>query len=206
MSNPHQATKDFEKALCDFTGAPYAVAVNSCTMAILLCHEWYLKDWPRNERKEFKFSTPRHTYVSVPMCALIAGATPSFRDVEWLGSYRIYPSHTHDCARMFTSGMYKAGQFQCLSFHASKILGDTQGGAILHDNPDADAWLRRARFDGRTEGVAPKDDTFNQIGFHCYLSPDISARLLWKLSVLPKHNDPLPNDEYPPLDEMEIFK
>ena len=27
MSNPHQVTKDFEQALCEYTGAPYAVAV-----------------------------------------------------------------------------------------------------------------------------------------------------------------------------------
>ena len=94
----------------------------------------------------------------------------------------------------------------CCSFHASKTLGDTQAGCILHDNHEADAWLRRARFDGRTEGVAPKDDTFTQIGYHCYMSPDVAARLLLKLAVLPKHNEPLPNDDYPDLSTMEIFK
>lgn len=94
----------------------------------------------------------------------------------------------------------------CVSFHASKILGDTQGGAILHDDDEADAWLRRARFDGRTEGVAPKDDTFTQVGWHCYMSNDVAARLLLKLSVLPKDNAPLPNDDYPDLSKLEIFK
>ena len=94
----------------------------------------------------------------------------------------------------------------CLSFHASKTLGDTQGGAILHDSPEADAWLRRARFDGRAEGVAPKDDTFTFAGWHCYMSPDIAARLLWKLASLPRHNEPLENDDYPDLSTMECFK
>jgi hypothetical protein len=65
----------------------------------------------------------------------------------------------------------------CVSFHWSKTLGGVpQGGAILHDDEEADAWLRRARFDGRTEGVAPKDDTFTLIGWHCYMSPTTSLR------------------------------
>jgi dTDP-4-amino-4,6-dideoxygalactose transaminase len=102
--------------------------------------------------------------------------------------------------------MYLEGEMQCVSFHWTKILGDTQGGAILHDNDEADAWFRKARFDGRTEGVAPKDDQFDMIGYHCYISPDVSARLLAKLSVLPKHNADLPNDEYPDLSKFEVFK
>lgn len=102
--------------------------------------------------------------------------------------------------------MYKQGQFQCVSFHASKILGDTQGGAILHDNAEADEWLRRARFDGRTEGVAPEDDRIDMLGWHCYLSPDVAARLLWKLSVLPEHNTDLPNSDYPDLSTFQIFR
>jgi len=98
------------------------------------------------------------------------------------------------------------GGFHCVSFHASKILGDTQGGAILHDDPVADKWFRKARFDGRTEGVHPTDDTFDVLGYHCYMSPDVAARLFLKLSVLPKDNEDLPNDDYPALDQMEIFK
>ena len=36
MSKSFQVVRDFEAALCEYTGAPYAVAVNSCTMALLL--------------------------------------------------------------------------------------------------------------------------------------------------------------------------
>ena len=129
--------------------------------------------------------------------------------------YQLRPLPVWDSARRFSSKMYECisqceagatGQMVCVSFHASKILGDTQGGAILHDSYEADAWLRRARFDGRTEGVAPKDDTFTQIGYHCYMSPDVAARLLLKLYSLPLHNEPLPNDDYPDLSTLEIFK
>ena len=202
--NPHQPTKDFENALCKYTGAPYAVAVNSCTMALLLAVAWHGRKWIA--RKYMEINIPRRTYVGVPMSIIHAGGRPTFRDEDWLGSYQLKPLPVWDSARWMTSGMYNAGQMQCLSFHTTKTLGDTQGGAILHDSPEADAWLRRARFDGRTEGVAPKDDDFQQIGFHCYISPDVSARLLLRLHSLPMHNAPLPNDPYPDLSTMEIFK
>ncbi len=171
-------------------------------MALLLSCAW---------RKQLNSTYPSHieipsrTYVSVPQSIIHAGYKVKFNNNEWIGQYKLEPLPIWDSARRFTSGMYSHG-IQCVSFHASKILGDTQGGAILHDDPEADVWLRKARFDGRTEGVAPKDDNFDIIGYHCYLSPDVAARLLLKLSALPEHNKDLPNDDYPSLDEMEIFK
>ena len=209
MSNPHQATKDFESALCEYTGAKYAVTTNSCTMALLLAVAWHLLG--KGGLSEAPIPTlaieiPGRTYASVPMSIIHAGGGVIFRDEEWSGAYQLKPLPVWDSARRFTSGMYQAGQFQCVSFHATKILGDTQGGAILHDSAEANAWFRRARFDGRTEGVAPKDDNFTQIGWHCYISPDVSARLLLKLYSLPKHNADLPNDDYPDLSKWGIFQ
>lgn len=225
--NPHNVTQEFEAALCAYTGAPYAVAVTSCTMALLLAVAWHVRA-PQpfragNKVYELRESVeiPKRTYVSVPMSIIHAGGRPTFRDEDWVGAYQLKPLPVWDSARWFTSGMYKgriiplrggafnrdcSGQMVCVSFHMAKTLGDTQAGAILHDSAEADAWLRRARFDGRTEGVVPKDDTFAQIGWHCYLSPDVSARLFWKLSVFPKHNEPLQNDDYPDLSAMGIFK
>jgi dTDP-4-amino-4,6-dideoxygalactose transaminase len=226
--NPHQVTRDFELALCEYTGAPYAVAVTSCTMALLLAVAWHVEKRkpvsPIALRPEIEI--PKRTYVSVPQSIIHAGGRPVFRDSIWFGAYQLKPLPVWDSARYFTSGMYYSklwntelqphepgihsvdgsGAMLCVSFHTSKILADTQGGAILHDSAEADAWLRRARFDGRTEGVAPKDDRFDMLGWHCYLSPDVAARLMWKLSVLPKHNEPLPNDAYPDLSQMEIFR
>lgn len=225
MSNAHQVTKDFEAALCEYTGAPYAVAVSSCTAALTLAVGWGLKT-PRhvsignfcddNSRVMVvnnTVSSPKCTYVSVPQAIIHAGGRPVFRDEKWRGWYQLEPLDVWDCARLFTSGMYRStssyrGHMQCVSFHASKILGDTQGGAILHDNAEADAWFRRARFDGRAEGVAPKDDKGIILGWHCYLSPDVSARLLMKLTAanFPRHHEPLPNDAYPDLSLLECFK
>ena len=200
--NPYQVVRDLERAVCEYTGAPYCVTVNSCTMAILLAARWCLDRMPRHTEVEI----PRRTYVSVPMSIMHAGAQVEFRDEEWQGAYQLKPLPVWDSARRFTSGMYRAGEMQCVSFHATKILGDTQGGAILHDDIQADAWLRRMRFDGRTEGVTPKSDYFRELAYHCYMSADVAARLLLRLHSLPMQNADLPNDDYPDLSTIELFR
>jgi dTDP-4-amino-4,6-dideoxygalactose transaminase len=214
--NPHQVTKDFEKAIGEYTGAPYVVCVNSCTMALLLAVAWHT----RNDIDGIDIEIPKRTYVGVPMSIIHAGGRPTFRDEEWLGWYQLKPIPVVDSARFFSAGMYseishelvmKRDQiipppFICVSFHASKILGIEQGGAILLDDPEADMWLRRARFDGRVEGVAPKDQKEWMVGWHCYMNPSTAAQGLLKLHSLPRHNAPLPNDPYPELDKLDIFK
>jgi dTDP-4-amino-4,6-dideoxygalactose transaminase len=208
MFDPYQVVRDFEAAVAAYTGAPFVVSVNSCTMALLLACSWVKYKHPKPAHRDAWnwLEIPAKTYISVPMSIIHAGFNVVFRDEEWSGSYQLKPLPVWDSARRFTSSMYQPGQMQCCSFHSSKILADTQGGCVLHDNPEADAWLRKARFDGRTEGVSPKDDTFDMLGWHCYLSSDVAARLLLKLSVLPEVNSDLPNDDYPDLSKCEIFK
>ena len=207
LRGPFQVVRDFEQAIADYTGAPYAVAVNSCTMALTLAVAWHLRETSLKQCIEI----PKRTYVSVPQAIIHAGGHPTFRDYEWEGRYQLAPLPVWDSARHFTSGMYSpmirgVDGALCVSFHASKTLGHSQGGAILHNDPEADAWYRRARFDGRSEGVAPHQDTFPMLGWHCYMSPDVAAALLLKLHSLPSYNEPLPNDPYPDLSTLEIFR
>lgn len=223
-ANPYQVVKDFEQAICEYTGAPYAVTTMSATMALLLAVAWHLREvnpWLKacekkvaenlppefpDFRLRYQVEIPKRTYVSVPMSIIHAGGRPTFRDEEWVGEYQLKPLPLWDSARLFTRGMYRPSQMQVVSFHWSKILGIQQGGAILLDDPEAAAWLRRARFDGRTEGVPVKDDIFDFIGWHCYLSPEIAAEGMQRIGLIQKHNDPLPWDDYPDLSQMEIFK
>lgn len=208
MSNPYQVTRDFEKALCDYTGAKYAVALNSGTAAILLSVQWYVESMIRLEGPGFvpTVEIPRRTYVSVPCAIKQAGAKLEWRDEDWRGAYRLKPTLVWDCARMFTSGMYVPTIFQCVSFAAAKILGAEQGGAILHDNDEADKWFRKMRFDGRTEGVDPLQDTFDVVGYHCIMIPSVAATLLVRLHHLPKHNEDLGFHDYPDLSKHEAFR
>jgi dTDP-4-amino-4,6-dideoxygalactose transaminase len=208
MTSPYQVVKDFEQAVGEYTGAPHVVSAMSCTAALLLAVAWCLDRTGglKDRRYPAIVEIPRRTYVSVPMSIIHAGGIPTFRDEEWVGAYQLKPLPVWDCARRFTSGMYRAGEMQCVSFHWSKILGIQQGGAILLDDPEAAAWLRRARFDGRTEGVAVKDDTFDFVGWHYYLSPEIAAEGLQRIGLIPKHTADLKNDDYPDLSTLEIFR
>jgi dTDP-4-amino-4,6-dideoxygalactose transaminase len=194
--NPHQATKDFEAEIAKYCGSRYAVAVNSCTAALLICCAYHKVD---------VVEIPRLTYVGVPQSIINAGGRLAFRDEDWQGVYQLKPYPIWDAARRTTAGMYRRGSFMCLSLHVSKVLGVDQGGVILHDSPEADPILRRMRFDGRGEGVHPRHDQFTR-GFHCYLSPNVAAQALWKLSTLPMFNDDLPNSDYSDLSKAAVFR
>lgn len=188
MSIAFRVVRDFEQALCDYTGARYAVTTNSCTNALLLCLKY---------KQVRNVWIPKYTYVGVPQSIINAGAAVRFDDRDWRGSYSLNPYPIYDSARRFTSGMYRGG-FECVSFHVSKILGIDRGGAILLNDDAAYYMLRRMRYDGRAEDVDPKDDKFVR-GWQCYMSPGTAAEGLRRLSYLPKHNDDLPNSDYPDL-------
>ncbi len=199
--NPYQVTRDFERLLCQYTGAPFAVAVNSCSAALLLAVQYFC-----GYTKGMEVEIPKHTYISVPMSIIHAGAWPTFRDEQWRGAYQLKPLPVWDCARRFTSGMYVPGQFQCISLAANKILGIEQGGAILHDHAGADEWFRRMRFDGRAEGVDPAEDTFPVVGHHCLMLPSIAAQALLRLYHFPQSVGDMPDYPYPDLSKLRIFK
>ena len=122
--NPYQVVEDFEAALCEYTGAPYAVTTTSCTMALLLACAWHIELFHNRE-----ITIPKRTYVSVPMSIIHAGGKVLFRDEEWTGTYQLWPYPIWDSARRFTSDMYRKGRHDCLSFHWGKILGIQQGGS-----------------------------------------------------------------------------
>lgn len=196
--NIYQPVLDFEKALAEYCGSKYAVVVDSCTNALLLCCSYH-------EVKEV--TIPKHTYNGVPMAIIHAGGKVKFCDEEWQekGWYPLAPYPIYDSARLLTSNMYEGG-FVCVSFHWGKTLNLGQGGAILHDSKEAKEWFERARFDGRRPGVPPKDDDFI-LGWHCNMSPANAAEGLTRLHFLPKHNDPLPEEKgYADLSKFKVFK
>lgn len=195
--DPFKVVRQFEAALCEYTDAPYAVTTTSCTMALLLACAYVMVD---------EVEIPNRTYIGVPMSIVHAGGRPRFSPDNWRGAYELGTTGIWDCARRFTSGMYEPGTMQCVSFHWSKILGIGMGGAILHDDPEADRILRQMRFDGRSERVPANVDEARVLGWHAYMTPELAAAGLVRLSLLPEHNDDLPNSDYPDLAEMEIWQ
>jgi dTDP-4-amino-4,6-dideoxygalactose transaminase len=188
--NPHSVTRLLEIALQSYTGAPFVSCVNSCTMALELALLW--QRYLNHESYPVYLTIPSRTYVSVPQSIVRAGFEVDYVDYPWEGEYQLNPLPVWDSAKRFTSGMYRKGQFQCVSFHVAKIFGDTQGGAILHDDPEAQGFFREARFDGRTAVVPLRKERISlpaEYTRHCYMSPDVAVRLLNHFQYLPEKNE-----------------
>lgn len=206
MKNPYTIISDFEQAMAEYTGAPYAVAIDSCTNAIKLSLLWIAQ----NEAHSPQITIPSKTYLSVPMSIIQAGMTPIFDKREetnnWSGEYQLKPFRVWDSAKRLTSGMYRPKQFQCLSFHVKKRLNIGKGGMILTDNKEAVEWFKRMRYEGRGE-VFYKEDDITMIGFNHYMTPEQAARGLVLLQQLPKDLPDIgePGD-YKDLTEYTVFK
>lgn len=212
-NNPYNIVRMFEDEIANYTGAPYAVSCDSCTNAIFLCLEWYKRQaWSkyplRNANEKWEdVIIPRHTYLSVPQSILHAGFQPVLEDIEWCGEYQLKPLPIWDSAKRFTSGMYRPGQMQCLSFHIKKHLKLGKGGMILTDDPEAVKWLKKARYEGRTESYSSNETDVEFLGWNMYMEPTIAAKGLTLMQAFPKDNPDLPeNPPYKELDKYSIFK
>lgn len=191
-----QVVRDFETAVAEYTGASYAVALDSCTNALFLCCKYLQVD---------EVTIPSNTYVSVPCSVIHAGGKINFKDYDWQGIYQLEPYPIYDAAKRFTSGMYLPGNFMCLSFHCKKLLNIGRGGMILTDNKDAVDWFKQARFDGRHE-CSLLSDTFEMIGWNFYMTPEQAARGLWLMTTLiEKHNEDLPIEGYNDLSQYKMY-
>lgn len=202
MINPHNITVEFEKALCEYTGSPYAVAVDNCSNALFLALMWYR----RQNEKVTTISIPKHTYPSVPCEIIHAGLKVNFANSpEYLtGAYNLFPSNVYDCALRFTHGMYVNGQIQCLSFTGPyKHLKLGKGGAILTDDVDAYNWFKRSRFSGRRE-CSYHDEHIDMLGWNFYMMPEIAARGVLLLSGMQKDNEDL-QLKYPDLSKFKVY-
>jgi len=205
----HRITEQFEAKLCDYTGAPYAVAVDNCSNALFLALKW----WADNVAEfPHAITIPKHTYVSVPCEIIYAGMGVRFHDSnEYLtGAYQLQPTNIYDSALSFTADMYHKGSFMCLSFTGPyKHLKLGKGGAILTDNKEAYEWFKRARFSGRNE-CSYLEDNFDMIGRNCYMMPEIAARGLLLMDQFytetgKKHNEPITH-RYPDLSKYKIYQ
>lgn len=202
----YKITADFEKALCDYTGALYAVAVDNQSNALFLSLMF-----EGIEDKEI--TIPARTYPSVPCEIIHARGRVKFRPVEGetlKGAYSLEGSRVWDSALRFTYNMYLPGTFMCLSFTGPyKHLKLSKGGAILTDDHTAYLWFKRARFSGRRE-CSYHGDSFDMLGWNFYMLPELAARGLMMMNQFydfegrPKHNEDL-EIPYPDLSAFPVY-
>jgi dTDP-4-amino-4,6-dideoxygalactose transaminase len=190
----------FERRLCDYTGAPYAVAVDRCTNAILLSLEYF-------KRTPAPIILPKQTYLSVPMTLINYGYNIKLDDIRWAGYYQIGSTNIYDCAVSFNKDMYISGQVQCLSFQQKKRLPIGKGGAILLDDYSMYKALKRMRHDGRdsSKPVAEEDPNSIILGYHMYMSPDEAARGILLLNQLTNNFVPGSYNDYPDMTKFKVL-
>jgi dTDP-4-amino-4,6-dideoxygalactose transaminase len=202
----YRVTEEFEKALADYTRAPYVVTVDNQSNALFLCLKY-----ENIEGKEV--TIPCRTYPSVPCAIIHAGGKVKFKLVEGItlkGAYSLEGTRTIDSALRFTHNMYIAGSLMCISFTGPyKHFKLSKGGAILTDDYQAYLWLKRARFSGRRE-CSYHTDNLDMLGWNFYMMPELAARGLllmnqfYDFSGKPIHNEDL-ELPYPDLSKFEIY-
>lgn len=207
MKNIYDITNEFEKALGDYTGAPYVVAVDNQSNALFLSLMF-------ENVKEQEITIPSRTYPSVPCEIIHAGAKVKFKPAKGKtikGAYQLEPTNVWDSALAFTADMYKPGTHMCISFTGPyKHFKLSKGGAILTDNYEAYLWFRRARYSGRRE-CSYHDDHFDMIGWNFYMMPELAARGLLLMNQFyntdgtKKHNADL-ELPYPDLSKFDVYK
>jgi len=184
---------EFERALAQFTGAPYAVMTDCCTHAIELCLRY---------DKSTRVLFPAHTYLSIPMIMHKLGISYDYTDKQWIGEYQFISTRIWDSARLLKQGMYRPGQLQCLSFGHGKPLEIGHGGAILLDDLDAYNTMIRQRYDGRDLNTQPWEDQQEfEIGYH--YRPTIEDAIIG-LEKLPLVDQTSKYKEYPDLRKVII--
>jgi dTDP-4-amino-4,6-dideoxygalactose transaminase len=198
LHNPYKIVKMFEEEISDYTGAPYAISVDSCSNALFLCCKYL-------QVKEV--TIPSKTYLSVPQSILSSGGEVVFEPNanDWKGIYQLKPYPIYDSAKRFTSDMYIPNTFMCLSFHIKKHLKIGKGGIILTDNEDAAKWFKQARYEGRSEKLYHEDD-IDMIGWNMYMTPQEAAHGLALMQNISWDNQDLDeNNGYRDLREFTIF-
>ena len=203
----YKITEDFEKALGDYTGAPYVVTVDNQSNALFLALMY-------ENVKGQTITIPNRTYPSVPCEIIHAGAKVKFKPIKGKllkGAYQLAPTNVWDSALRFTADMYQPGTHMCVSFTGPyKHFKLSKGGAILTDNEEAYFWFKRARYSGRRE-CSYHDDNFDMLGWNFYMMPELAARGLllmtqfYNLDGSKRYNEDLALP-YPDLSKYDVYK
>lgn len=188
--NIYDNNREFERLLAEYTGAPHVVVLDNNCNGIFLCLRYFHYHGPYHN----EVTVRSHTYPGVAYAVKAAGYKVrfGFSPPELKGEYKLEPFPLWDSALRFTSGMYKQGQFQVLSFTGPfKTMKLGKAGAILCPTEEAATWLRRAAFSGRNM-VSYHDDVFDMPeGYNMYLPATIATLGVQLMQGVAPHNPDL---------------
>ncbi len=192
-----EVVQKFEKEIADFFGAPYAVAVDSCTHGIELALRY---------TKEEQILVPKRTYLSIPFLANKMGLDLFWKDEEWVNYY--YLTHNIiDAAVLWKKDSYIPNTFMGISFQYQKHLSLGRGGILLMDNEEASIQIKKMSYDGRLPNIPWRDQNVNTFGYHYYMTPETAQLGLDKLpqAIVTEPRQWVVTD-WPDLTQMDVFK
>ena len=195
-----QVVDIFEKKVAEFFGAPYAVAMDSCTHALELCL--------RIINKPHELVTiPEYTYMSVPMMLEKLQQPWQFSKHKWELFYYLDPLPVIDAAYFWKKNSYITGTLTVISFQYQKHVPIGRGGIVLTDNSTHYNRLQKLCRDGRDRTVRWIDDTITEIGYHYHMTPEDAARGILLFDCLHDETVALKGwRDYKPLSQFPVFK
>jgi len=192
-----EVVEEFEKKIAEFFGAPFAVAVDSCTHGLELCLRFM------NARH---MVCPKNTYLSVPMLAKKIGIQLTFIDRAWIDYYWI-SGDIADAAVLWKRDSYINNSFMCISFQYQKHLSLGRGGMILCPTKEWADTLKKMSYDGRIPNIPWRDQDVKIQGYHYYMTPETAALGLQKLpEAIATEPRKWSVENWPDLTQMTIFK
>ena len=188
----------FENKIAKFYGAPYAVAVDSCTHAIELCLRY---------KNPSNIEVPTHTYLSVAFLGEKLGIKWIWKEENWKDYYYIGNTNIIDAAVFWKENSYIPKTMMCLSFQFQKHLNIGKGGMILLDDLKVSKKLKKMSHDGRDPNIPWRNQNIKSFGYHYNMTPETAKIGLEKLPEAKKRKPKIWKlNDWPDLREMDIFK
>lgn len=192
-----EVVEKFEKKVAEFFGAPYAVAVDSCTHGVELALRF------TNTKKIF---CPKRTYLSIPFLSKKLNIELVWRNEDWVDYYYV-TDRVIDAAVLWKKNSYVANTFMGISFQYQKHLSLGRGGILLMDNEDEYNQIKKMSYDGRLPNIPWRNQNIDTVGYHYYMTPETAQMGLDKLQTA---INTTPRQwvitDWPDLTEMDIFK
>jgi dTDP-4-amino-4,6-dideoxygalactose transaminase len=187
----------FENKIAEFFGAPYAIAVDSCTHGIELALRL---------TGAKLITVPKRTYLSIPFLAEKLNIDRVWKDEDWVDYYYL-TSTVVDAAVLWKPKSYIPNTFMGISFQYQKHLSLGRGGILLCDDADDARELKKMSYDGRIPNVPWREQNISSVGYHYYMTPETAQLGLDKLpaAILNEPRQWTVND-WPDLTQMDIFK
>lgn len=191
-----EVIQDFERRVASFFGAPFAVAVDSCTHAIELALRY---------RGEEKISVPKRTYISIPFLASKLDIKLEWRDEDWVDYYYL-TEFIIDAAVLWKRDSYVPNSMMGISFQYQKHLSLGRGGILLLDNRNDANAIKKMSYDGRLPTKPWREQNISTVGYHYYMTPETAQLGLEKLpSAIATRPKEWVVTDWPDLTRMEVF-